>query len=62
MRYLIIEKFKEVGASSAETAVTPEEANLTVPECRWLVYLAGGMTSQIRKTRKGRYFVRPSGS
>jgi len=58
MRYLIIEKLKEAGAFSFETAVTPEEANLTIPECRWLTYLSGGMVSRIRKTRKGQYYVR----
>ena len=58
MRYLIIMKLTEAGASAVETAVTPEEANLTIPERRWLIYLSGGMSSQIRKAGKGRYYVR----
>ena len=59
MQYLIVIKLTEAGAFSAKTAVTPEEANLTIPECRWLSYLTGGISSRIRKTERGRYYIRP---
>ena len=58
MRYLIVEKLKKAGACSAKTAVTPEEADLTFSESRWLRYLTGGISSKIRKTKNGRYYVR----
>ncbi|OYT50092.1 hypothetical protein B6U79_00395 [Candidatus Bathyarchaeota archaeon ex4484_231] len=57
MRFAIIDKLKRAGAVSPETAVTPEEADLSLEEIRWLKYLAGGSLSTIKKTENGRYYV-----
>ena len=59
MRYSILNKLSKSGASSMKTAVTPEKAGLTASEQGWLIYLSGGMTSQIRKTKDSKYYVRP---
>jgi hypothetical protein len=57
MRYLILNKLTEVGATSEDNAVTPDDADLTLPERGWLNYLAGGLISRIRKTSDGRYYL-----
>lgn len=58
MRHIIEEKLAKVDASSANKAVTPDEAKLTFPEQNWLLYLTGGMASRIRKTNADRYYLR----
>jgi hypothetical protein len=58
LRLSITRKLAEAGASSQENAVTPDEADLTLSEREWLIYLAGGMTSRIRKTSDDRYYLR----
>lgn len=57
IRYLVEKKLTESNASSPETAVTADEAELTITERRWLLYLAGGM-SRIKKTEDDRYYLR----
>lgn len=56
--YAIERKLAEANAFSVESAVTPDEADLTLVERRWLIYLSGGMASRIRKTRDRRYYLR----
>jgi len=58
MRRLIEEKLSKVNAFTVETAVTADEAGLSFSEVNWLLYLTGGMTSKIRKTESGRYYLR----
>ena len=58
MRWTIEEKLSRVNALTVETAVTADEAGLSLSECNWLLYLTGGMTSKIRKTVGGRYYLR----
>ena len=58
VRLSIIDKLTSAGASSRENAVTPDEANLTLSERRWLIYVVGGMTSKVRKTADYRYYLR----
>jgi hypothetical protein len=58
MRRLIEEKLSRVNAFTVETAVTADEAGLSYSEVNWLLYLTGGMTSKIRKTESGRYYLR----
>ena len=58
VRLSIIDKLTSVGASSEENAVTPDEADLTLLEREWLIYIVGGMTSRIRKTPDYRYYLR----
>ena len=58
MRWSIEEKLSSANALTAETAVTADEAGLSFSECNWLLYLTGGMTSKIRKTAGGRYYLR----
>ncbi len=57
INYKIIEKLKKAGAISERKAVTADEAKLSLQECGWLQYLAGGLTSIIKKTADGRYYV-----
>ena len=57
MRYMIVSKLEKAGAVSSESAVSPEEAGLTPQEISWLPYLAGGLSSPIKKTEDGRYYV-----
>ena len=58
MRHLIEEKLSKVNAFTVETAVSADEAGLSFSECNWLLYVTGGMTSKIRKTAGGRYYLR----
>ena len=57
MMYTIVSKLKRAEALSPVKAVTPEEAELDLPQVLWLRYLAGGTLSKIKKTRDGRYYV-----
>jgi hypothetical protein len=58
MKIGIFIKLKAAGAFSREKAVTPKEAKLTPSESNWIVYFAGGITSKIRKTREGKFYIR----
>ncbi len=58
VRYSVEHKLTKANASSVKTAVTPDNADLTLLEREWLTYLTGGMTSQIRKTSDNRYYLR----
>ena len=57
MRYRIIYKFEEAGATSKEKAVTIEEAELDLQEQQWLSYFAGGFLSEVKKTEDKRYYI-----
>jgi hypothetical protein len=57
MRFTIIQKLKKAGAINSGKAVTTDEADLNWEELRWLLYLAGGALSTIKKTEDGRYYV-----
>jgi len=46
-----------VGAVSKEKAVTVQEADLDVQERNWLVYIAGGLFSKVKKTKDKRYYI-----
>ena len=59
-RYFVEGKLARCNASSPETAVTADEADFTFSERGWLLYLAGGATSKIRKTLDHRYYLRRS--
>ena len=58
IRCSIESKLAEANDPSAETAVTPDEAELTLSERNWLTYFAGGITSRIGKTKDYRYYLR----
>ena len=57
MRNRLVRKFEQAGATSMETAVTFEEANLDVQEQYWLDYFAGSFLGCIKKTGDHRYYV-----
>lgn len=57
MRYRIISKLKNVGATSRENAVTVVEAKLNSQEQNWLPYFAGAFLGEIKKTDDKRYYV-----
>ena len=57
MRFSIRRKLRNAGAVSKETAVTPDEAELSPGEIQWLKYLGGGIFSIIKKTDDGRYYT-----
>jgi hypothetical protein len=58
IKYLVEKKLLIANASSIDTAVTPDEAKLDFSESQWLMYLSGGMSSNIRKTLDNRYYLR----
>ena len=57
VRYKIISKLMEAGATSKEKAVTVEEAGLDSREQNWLTYLAGAFLGRIKKTKDQRYYI-----
>lgn len=58
MRYAIVAKLRKLKAFSPQEAVTPEEAGFSLKEEVWLLYLAGGsLSSMIKKTKDGRYYL-----
>jgi hypothetical protein len=59
--YSIVNKLIKVGAVSREKAVTPKEAKLDLQETQWLKYLAGGIFSNIIKTKAGRLYTSDHG-
>jgi len=57
MQQRIASRLRAVGANSRDNAVTVQEADLDDSEQNWLGYIAGGLFSQIKKTRDRRYYV-----
>ena len=57
MRNRLLKKFEQAGATSMDSAVTFEEANLDVQEQYWLDYFAGAFLGKIKKTRDKRYYL-----
>ena len=58
MRQRLIEKFRKVGATSWEKAVTFDEAKLDLQEQYWLEYFAGIFLGKIKKTKDHRYYIK----
>lgn len=50
-------KLVKVGATSRETAVTAQEADLDMQEGNWVHYIAGGLFANVKKTAANRYYV-----
>ena len=57
MEHKLVRKFKKAGATSFETALSEEDANLNVHEQFWLGYFAGIFLGKIKKTQNHRYYV-----
>lgn len=57
MHQRLIRKFTRAGATSEETAVTFEEADLDLQEQCWLDYFAGSFLGSIKKTKDHRYYI-----
>ena len=57
MHQKIIHKFRKVGATSEERAVTFQEADLNLQEQYWLDYFAGVFLGRIKKTGDNRYYI-----
>jgi len=57
MQYRISAKLEAAGATSIDKAVTIEEADFNVQELNWLNYVAGGLVSEVKKTRDRRYYI-----
>ena len=57
MEQRIIAKLKATDATSTIKAVTAQEAHLDMQEQNWLCYVAGGLYSEVKKTRDKRYYV-----
>ena len=57
MRYRIISKIREAGATSIEKAVTSEEAGFNMEEQQWLDYFAGVFLGRVKKTKDKRYYI-----
>lgn len=50
-------KLLKAKAVSKEEAVTIQEAHLDMQEQNWLDYVAGGLFSEVKKTRDRRYYI-----
>jgi hypothetical protein len=57
MQQRLIQKFKKAEATSEETAVTFDEADLDLQEQYWLDYFAGSFLGRIKKTKDNRYYI-----
>lgn len=57
MQHRLIRKLEKAGATSFETAVSFEEANLNDQEEYWLSYFAGSFLGKIKKTENQLYYV-----
>ena len=57
MEHKLVRKFKKAGATSFETALSEEDANLNVHEQFWLDYFAGIFLGKIKKTQNHRSYV-----
>ena len=53
----IIAKLLATDATSIEKAASAQEANFDMQEQNWLCYVAGGLYSEVKKTRDKRYYV-----
>ena len=58
MRYRIVSKIENAGATSKEKAVTIEEADLDLQEQEWLDYFAGVFLGEVKKIEDKRYYIR----
>jgi hypothetical protein len=57
MRQRIVSKLEKAGATSMQKAVTIEKAKFDLQEQQWLIYIAGGFLSKVKKTKDKRYYV-----
>jgi hypothetical protein len=57
MHQRLIRKFARAGATSEDTAVTFEEADLDLQEQCWLDYFAGTFLGSIKKTKDHKYYI-----
>lgn len=57
MQQRIINKLLETDATSTIKAVTAQEAQLDMQEQNWLCYVAGGLNSEVKKTKDKRYYI-----
>jgi hypothetical protein len=57
MQQRIIAKLLATDATSTIKAVTAQDAQLDMQEKNWLIYIAGGLNSKVKKTREKRYYV-----
>jgi hypothetical protein len=57
MQQRIISKLLASDATSRKRAITAQEAHLDMQEQNWLCYVAGGLNSEVKKTRDKRYYV-----
>jgi hypothetical protein len=53
----IRKKLVEAEATSVKKAVTIEEAKFDVQEQNWLICVAGGLFSSVKKTKDKRYYI-----
>jgi hypothetical protein len=53
----IRKKLVEAGATSVPSAVTSSESNLDAQEQNWINCIAGGLFSEVKKTKDKRYYV-----
>ena len=59
MQQRIIAKLLASDATSRIKAVTAPEAQLDIQEQNWLCYVAGGLNSEVKKTKDKRYYIAP---
>jgi hypothetical protein len=57
MQQRIIAKLLATDATSTTKAVTAQEAHLDMQEQNWLGYVAGGLNSEVKKTKDKRYYI-----
>jgi len=57
MEHRIVRKFKKAGATSFESAISEEGANLDSHEQFWLEYFAGIFLGKIKKTKNHLYYI-----
>ena len=57
IRDRIKKKLVEVEATSLQRAVTSKEAKLDFQEQNWLICIAGGLFSDVKKTRDKKYYI-----
>jgi hypothetical protein len=53
----IRKKLVEAEATSSQKAVTIEEAKFDYEEQNWLICIAGGLFSAVKKTKDKRYYI-----
>jgi len=57
MEHKLVRKFEKAGATSIETALSEEDANLNEHEKFWLGYFAGIFLGKIKKTDDHLYYI-----